>query len=122
MQVAAPERVDLAHSLGERRVFHDDWIHLDTERRWLVEVRGEERALTRTEWSLLYLLCRHAGGTVSHTAINLELFGWGYGSDSVLIKWHTKHLREKLTWQGNPPPIETINGFGYRYNPYFERG
>lgn len=68
--------------------------------------------LSTREFALLEYLLRHAGQVLSRTQI---LFGvWEYEADpsSNVVDVYIGYLRRKL---GDPSPISTVRGAGYRY-------
>ena len=70
--------------------------------------------LSNREFALLEYLLRHAGQVLSRTQI---LFGvWEYDADpsSNVVDVYIRYLRRKL---GEPSPISTVRGAGYRYDP-----
>jgi DNA-binding response OmpR family regulator len=77
--------------------------------------RGERGIdLSNREFALLEYLLRHAGQVLSRTQI---LFGvWEYDADpsSNVVDVYVRYLRRKL---GEPSPISTVRGAGYRYDP-----
>lgn len=107
--------------LGERRVFKDDWLKLDTARKWEIEVRGEPRQLTKTQWLLLHALCQNAGRASPHHYMLGQLYGAfeHYGPENY--SYHMMHLKRKLSVDGRQPLITAVRGFGYILDPYFER-
>jgi two-component system, OmpR family, response regulator len=71
---------------------------------------GNQLALTPTEFALLDVLVRHADQALSKPQL-LQL-AWGDTvHDDNLVETTIRRLRRKL---GNPDPIETIRGVGYR--------
>jgi DNA-binding response OmpR family regulator len=71
---------------------------------------GDQLALTPTEFALLDVLVRHADQALSKPQL-LQL-AWGDTvHDDNLVETTIRRLRRKL---GNPDPIETIRGVGYR--------
>ena len=70
--------------------------------------------LSNREFTLLEYLLRHPGQVLSRTQI---LFGvWEYDADpsSNVVDVYVRYLRQKL---GEPSPIATVRGAGYRYDP-----
>ena len=76
--------------------------------------RGERTIdLSNREFTLLEFLLRHQGQVLSRTQI---LFGvWEYDADpsSNVVDVYIRYLRRKL---GEPSPIATVRGAGYRYD------
>jgi DNA-binding response OmpR family regulator len=100
----------------EVRVTYEDAAVRVDYRSSEVTVEGRVVQLTRLEFKLLSAFVRYPGETLSRDRL-LELV-WGdretLGSDQV--KLYVGYLRRKLE-PGEPDsvPIETVRGFGYRY-------
>jgi DNA-binding response OmpR family regulator len=74
-------------------------------------------ALTPRELRLLAAFVRHAGRTLSAEQL-LDLAWDDPAGDPRRVKVYVGYLRAKLAEAGlEPPPIETVRGFGYRYRP-----
>ena len=99
----------------EAAVYHDAALYVDFERHD-VRVRGEPVELSPQEFRLLMALIRHPGAVLSPDRL-LEL-SWGMsegGPENVRV--YIGYLRRKLEPEPDVPPmIETIRGFGYRFN------
>jgi two-component system OmpR family response regulator len=69
--------------------------------------------LTKTEWSLLECLLRHAGQTLTRQAI-LD-YVWSYESEvqPTMVDVYISYLRNKLHQRGMKDPIQTRHGIGY---------
>jgi DNA-binding response OmpR family regulator len=78
--------------------------------------RRGERALqlTTTEWALLEFLMRHPGQALGRQQI-LD-YVWSYDSEvqPTLVDVYVSYLRAKLNAGGEPDPIATVRGVGYR--------
>lgn len=72
--------------------------------------------LTPTEFSILCILCRNRGKTVSSEVLFHELWGDEYYSKSTNpIPVHVRHLREKMNDSAEHPRyIQTVWGVGYK--------
>jgi DNA-binding response OmpR family regulator len=70
--------------------------------------------LTATEWNLLELLMRHPGQALSRQQI-LD-YVWSDERDVLpsLVDVYVSYLRGKLGAAGEPDPIKTVRGIGYR--------
>jgi DNA-binding response OmpR family regulator len=68
--------------------------------------------LSNREYMLLEYLMRHAGQALSRTQILYAV--WEYDADpsSNVVDVYIRYLRRKL---GEPAPIDTVRGVGYRY-------
>jgi DNA-binding response OmpR family regulator len=77
--------------------------------------RGERAVeLSNREFTLLEYLLRHPSQVLSRTQILFAV--WEYDADpsSNVVDVYIRYLRRKL---GEPAPINTIRGAGYRYDP-----
>jgi DNA-binding response OmpR family regulator len=93
---------------------HDDGVvRIDFAAR-AVEVLGEPVRLTPTEFRLLTALVRHPGQVLSRTQIQEEVWGGSGLTSGDEVRVYIGYLRRKL---GDECPIETVRGFGYRYDP-----
>ena len=72
---------------------------------------GEPIALRPREFDLLLLLARNAGRVVARERILAELWSDGWGESSKTLDMHISTLRRQL---GDPDPITTLRGVGYR--------
>lgn len=70
--------------------------------------------LSNREFALLEYLLRHPGQVLSRTQILFAV--WEYDADpsSNVVDVYIRYLRRKL---GEPSPIVTVRGAGYRYDP-----
>jgi len=77
--------------------------------------RGERPIeLSNREFTLLEYLLRHPGQVLSRTQILFAV--WEYDADpsSNIVDVYIRYVRRKL---GEPSPITTVRGAGYRYDP-----
>ena len=79
-------------------------------------LNNQTLSLTPTEFSILWLLCKHKGKVVTVDQIFQELWGEKYytnSSSSIMV--HIRHLREKMDGSAeNPKYIQTVWGVGYK--------
>jgi len=70
--------------------------------------------LSNREFALLEYLLRHPGQVLSRTQILFSV--WEYDADpsSNVVDVYVRYLRRKM---GEPSPISTVRGSGYRYDP-----
>jgi len=69
------------------------------------------------EMELLILLVKNSGSTFTPERIYKRIWGYEYG-DIATVAVHIQRLRIRIEEDpGNPIFIETIRGFGYRFNP-----
>lgn len=72
--------------------------------------------LTKTEFSILWLLCENRGNVVKSDELFMNVWKEKYYErDNNTIMVHIMHLREKMNDSGrNPKYIKTIYGVGYK--------
>ena len=79
-------------------------------------LNNQTLSLTPTEFSILWLLCKHKGKVVTVDQIFQELWGEKYytnSSSSIMV--HIRHLREKMDDSAeNPKYIQTVWGVCYK--------
>jgi DNA-binding response OmpR family regulator len=81
-----------------------------------VSMHGRTTRLTPTESKLLYLLAVNANNVCTTGQIVSNIWGFGNDGDSVLIKAHIRHLRQKIEPDpGKPCYILTVPGVGYTF-------
>ena len=98
------------------RRYADDAVGVDFEHAEAT-VAGTELALTPQEFRLLSAFVRHPRRTLSSDQL-LTLAWDDPTGDARRVKVYVGYLRGKLVDAGlDPPPIETVRGFGYRYQP-----
>ena len=86
-----------------------DFVHAETT------VHDRPVPLTPREFRLLAAFVGHAGRTLSPEQL-LDLAWDDPAGDARRVKVYVGYLRAKLVDAGlDPPPIETVRGFGYRY-------
>lgn len=114
-RVEAVLRRSKSNAPDEEAVYRDDTLYVDLQRHD-VRVKGEAVELSPQEFRLLIALVRHPGAVLSADRL-LEL-AWGTsegGPENVRV--YVGYLRKKLDPEpGLSPMIETIRGFGYRFN------
>lgn len=74
---------------------------------------GRKIALTRTEYSILELLMRHAGRVVTRDALIESVWGNDSDIESNTLDAFVRLLRAKVEERGKPRLIRTIRGVGY---------
>jgi DNA-binding response OmpR family regulator len=102
---------------GEARQenYVDDRITIDFAQR-AVEYDGREVALTPLEFKLLSAFVRHPRQVLSREQLLELVWGNAYGVSGDQVKLYVGYLRRKLDpEQPERVPIETVRGFGYRY-------
>jgi two-component system, OmpR family, KDP operon response regulator KdpE len=100
-------------------VFQIGDLVVDLARRW-VTVKGEEVALTPTEYDLLRVLVQHAGKVLIHRQLLRQVWGMGYESELHLLRVNISNLRRKLEPDATRPQyVLTEPGVGYRLRSEF---
>lgn len=83
-----------------------------------VRKRGEELALTATEFRLLLTLAKAPRQVFSREALLRDVWGYDYLGDSGMVTMAIKRLRDKVEDDpAHPRLVETVRGFGYRLSP-----
>jgi two-component system OmpR family response regulator len=75
---------------------------------------GGELSLTSREFSLLETFMRHPGRVLSRLELLEHVWDQSYENRSNVIEVYVGYLRDKLDRKGEPSPIETVRGAGYR--------
>jgi DNA-binding response OmpR family regulator len=97
-------------------VVDDGLVRIDFPRR-AVEVAGRAVRLTPLEFRLLATMVRHPGQVMSsHQLLELVWNDPGAASGDE-VRQYIGYLRRKLRDVFDGAPIETVRGFGYRYEP-----
>lgn len=91
-------------------VYEDPVLRVDHQQR-LVCVRGDEVAVTPSEFALLAAFVRSPGVVLSADQLAEAAFGYPEAADNQ-VKLYLSRLRRKL---GDEVEIETLRGFGYRF-------
>jgi two-component system KDP operon response regulator KdpE len=116
-ELTARIRVAMRHAAPAENqpVFVKGGLTVDQARR-LVMVKGNEVALTPTEYDLLKLLIRHAGKVITHNQILRQVWGQAYADQSHLVRVNISNLRHKIEADPTQPQfIVTEPGVGYRF-------
>ena len=99
------------------QTYADGVLSLDVTRR-SVSVRDRELSLTPREFRLLVALVRHRNQILTHGQLLELVWGDDYGVSREQVKLYVSYLRRKIRAAGAAgDPIQTIRGFGYRYQP-----
>ncbi|MFF4298760.1 winged helix-turn-helix domain-containing protein [Streptomyces vinaceus] len=93
----------------------DDAIRVDRVRR-LVEVDGQELALTYLEFDLLAHLVAHPYTVHTRDALISGIWGYGHIGDGRTVDVHVARLRRKLG-PAYRDRISTVRRVGYKYVP-----
>jgi DNA-binding response OmpR family regulator len=97
-------------------VHRDDLLEVDFEQR-LVFAGGRELDLTPTEFRLIATFVRNRNRVLSHDQLLDEVWGLGAEGSRAQVKVYVGYVRRKLNEAGVGDPVETVRGFGYRYDP-----
>jgi len=82
----------------------------------LVNLSGQEVALTAKEFDLLHLLASHPRQVFTREQLLDRIWGYASAGETSTVTVHIRHLREKIeTDPGRPRLIETVWGVGYRF-------
>ncbi|WP_372714045.1 response regulator transcription factor [Ilyobacter sp.] len=76
-----------------------------------VEIKGESVDLTSKEFEMLLYFVQNRGLALSREKILNSVWGWDYFGDVRTVDTHVKRLRKKI----GEVYIQTIRGFGYRF-------
>ena len=78
---------------------------------------GRDVSLTPLEFKLLSAFVRHPRQVLSRDQLLELVWGDAYGVSGDQVKLYVGYLRRKLDSEApDAVPIETVRGFGYRYN------
>ncbi|HEY8631401.1 MAG TPA: response regulator transcription factor [Gaiellaceae bacterium] len=97
--------------------YADDRLTIDFAQR-AVTFDGADISLTPLEFKLLAAFARHPRQVLSRDQLLELVWGDSYGVAGDQVKLYVGYLRRKLAPEDpTVVPIETVRGFGYRYNP-----
>jgi DNA-binding response OmpR family regulator len=97
-----------------REHYRDEFVEVDYANR-AVKVRGEAVQLTPLEFRLLTTFVENRNQVLSRDQLLELVWGDRRGVLGEQVKIYVGYLRRKLGI-GEDGPIETVRGFGYRYN------
>jgi len=99
-----------------QETYADDRISVDFAQR-AVKCDGRDVSLTPLEFRLLSAFVRHPRQVLSREQLLELVWGNAYGVSGDQVKLYVGYLRRKLDPEHpDAVPIETVRGFGYRYN------
>jgi two-component system KDP operon response regulator KdpE len=82
--------------------------------RHIVDLNGEDRNLTPTEFNLLVLMIKNVGKVLSHERILKQIWGPEYGQETEYLRVYIGRLRQKLEKDPTKPEyLHTEHGIGY---------
>jgi DNA-binding response OmpR family regulator len=73
--------------------------------------------LTAREYALLEYFMRHPNQLLSRQQILDSVWGYDFDPESNIVDVYVRYLRNKLDEPGQPSPIITMRGAGYRFEP-----
>ncbi len=101
---------------GERALEFDG-LHVDPQTR-LVQIAGQETALTAKEFDLLWVLARHPRQVFNREQLLDLVWGLTEYVDPSTVTVHVRRLREKIEADPSQPRyIQTVWGVGYKFEP-----
>jgi DNA-binding response OmpR family regulator len=105
------------HAGAKGQVLSFDDLRIDPQTR-LVEVEGEERSLTATEFDLLWALARHPRQVLNRDQLLDMVWGFNEYVDPSTVTVHVRRLREKVEADpSHPRHVVTVWGVGYKFEP-----
>jgi DNA-binding response OmpR family regulator len=105
------------HAGDKGQVLSFDDLRIDPQTR-LVEVEGEERSLTATEFDLLWALARHPRQVLNRDQLLDMVWGFNEYVDPSTVTVHVRRLREKIEADpSHPRHVVTVWGVGYKFEP-----
>jgi DNA-binding response OmpR family regulator len=97
-----------------RERYQDAFVEIDYANR-AVRIEGRDAQLTPLEFRLLTAFVENANQVLSREQLIALVWGDRRGVLSEQVKVYVGYVRRKLGI-GDDGPIETVRGFGYRYN------
>ena len=93
----------------------DDRLAVDrTHREVLVD--GQPVPLSAVEYKVLTCFLDHAGRTLTHRSLLVQVWGWEYAEETNYLKVYVHRLRKKIERDpAHPSYILTERGLGYRF-------
>jgi DNA-binding response OmpR family regulator len=80
-------------------------------------VSGRELSLTPLEFRLLAAFVRNPNQVLSQDQLLQVAWGSSSNASREQVKLYVGYLRRKLREAAGVEPLQTVRGFGYRYNP-----
>ena len=106
--------LDAAGSDG--KIYRDPQITIDFPSH-TVYVRGSVRNIPPTQFRLLQFLVNNPGMVLSHDRLLREIWKSDRVTDIENVRYQIHALRKNIEEDPkNPRLVETVTGFGYRYN------
>jgi len=112
---AVLRRVPSSNHISAQRTFTYGDISVDFVRR-RVTVKGQEVALTLTEYKLLSQLVSNAGRVMLHRELLTKVWGAEYQDELEYLRAYIRHLRQKIEEDPHQPKyILSKPGIGYMF-------
>jgi DNA-binding response OmpR family regulator len=116
-RVQAILRRSAGRSTEQAESYTDERLDIDFAQR-AVTYCDRQVSLTPLEFKLLAAFVRHPRQVLSRDQLLELVWGDAYGVAGDQVKLYVGYLRHKLDPQSpETVPIETVRGFGYRFNP-----
>lgn len=97
------------------RIIETGGWQLDCDDRRMQHATGHAVELTQREFQLVEILMRRAGHAVARETIRQQLWGLGREVTDNALDATLTLLRRKLSRCAGEEPIQTLRGFGYRF-------
>lgn len=111
------ERAVALPSATERAVLRAGRVELDPNAH-VVRVGGAVVPLKPKEFALLQYFMEHPNLTLSRESLLRHVWGYEQNVDTRTVDVHVRGLRQKIELDpANPRSIETVRGYGYRFDP-----
>jgi DNA-binding response OmpR family regulator len=100
----------------QAEIFADELIRIDFAQR-RVTADGNDVELTPTEFKLLTVFTRNPNQVLTQDQLLDLVWGSRHTRSRDQVKLYVSYLRRKLSAAAGIDPVETVRGFGYRYEP-----
>lgn len=106
-------KAEASKTEAKQSCYYYDGLLMDYASR-RVSVNGKEIRLTKNEFKILSLLCRHGGKVLTHEFIMKSVWGQGADCGTGILRVNIANLRRKLAdGEGLKKYILTESGVGY---------
>ena len=107
-------RLNAAKGISTSSIYLNDGLKLDFESN-LVFIDDVQIHLTKNEFKILSLLCRHSGKVLTYDFILKNVWGPRTDDNTGVLRVNITNLRRKIEGDStNPKYLFTENGVGYR--------
>ncbi len=108
------ELLQTAKGISKSSVYRNGELTVDDSSQTCL-IKNEHIHLTKNEFKILTLLCRHCGKVLTYDFILTSVWGPRSGGNTGILRVNIANLRKKLEKDPiNPEYIFTENGIGYR--------